>query len=178
MKYVGKFGFQSKYGPCDEAALAAFESTLPEGRLPDEYKAFLREWNGGEFDLELAREGDAYKFIGFSIIGDDFDGDANDAGLVDFLVGLFDPESIDDLRKGSHAHGFRDAVPSSYLSIGRSNLTTSQVCLSVAGPDFGAVYYWGGEPWPDEPSPTTDYLFPVAADFAAFWDRIQIVVQD
>lgn len=175
-RFPAKLGFKSSYGPCDEGELRIWEAMLPGGKLPEDYRDFLLQWNGGEFDIELASDGDSLKYIGFSIIGDDFDGDANDAGLIEELAGLFDRENINDVRRSSLTHGFRGAVPDSYIAIGGSYLTTSQVCISVNGEDFGAVYYWGGEPW--EEKPTTEYLFPVAANFSTFWKMIQVVVGD
>ena len=182
-RFPAKLGFQNKYGPCDEAKLCEWEKTLPLGKLPEDYREFLLQWNGGKFHLRESDEEDLYEYVGFPAFLDEdeveqFDGDANEAGLIDEFVGFFNEESIDDIRQASGIHGFRGAVPDAYLVIGSSNFEESLVCISVDGVDFGAIYLWAGEPWREEPEPTTEYLFHVTSSFAKFWQIIQVVAQD
>ena len=159
--FDSKYGFHAIYPPCDDMVLKSFERTLLGGELPEDYRDFLLQWNGGNFE--------AFKSIAFPLADDWLD---DDYGYIDHLAGLFDESNELDLRNSSSAYGFRAAVPASYISIGDYG-DWNQVCISVQGNDVGAVYYWQpGEPWPKEKAPTTRALRPVAKCFSEFWNLL------
>lgn len=177
MKFPAKLGFTSSRSPCDSSLLIEFERSLPQNKLPPEYRNFLMEWNGGDFDL-VAWRGE--HFIGSNLdigvlvpgqkhLEDDF------PVYIGELYGLFDPNSSYDLRRSGIAYGFEKAVPSNYLAIGGSSSDTGIVCISIDGDDFGKVYYWCGEPWEVSTSPNVEYMSFVAHDFQAFWSMICIL---
>ena len=130
---------------------------MPGGRLPADYRSFLLQWNGGEFD----------GFVYFPLS----DGDEFDFGTVVKLCGLYDPPDQLDLRNYSTSYGFRPGVPANYVAIGNGG-TWDLLCISVDGPNVGQVFLWQpGEPWRDE-SPTTRFLRPVATSFQEFWQLL------
>jgi len=155
MQFPSRFGFVSDHPPCDPQGLAAFETSLASGRLPDDYRAFLLQWNGGYFP----------DIVNFPFKDEE---DVFDFGSINSLEGLYDPSCQLDLRNNSSSYGFHPAVPSTYLAIG--GLGWNQLCISTMGADFGYVYCWHpGEPWPEEPEPTTRALRPVSRSFQEFW---------
>ncbi len=159
--FDAKLGLHAIYPPISDAVLEAFEQTLPGGKLPADYRDFLLQWNGGNFE--------AFKSIAFPLADDCLEGDC---GYIDHLTGIFDDANELDLRNSSIGYGFRAAVPVSYISIGDYG-DWNQVCIAVQGDDAGAVYYWQpGEPWPKEAEPTTRALRPVAKNFSEFWSLL------
>jgi hypothetical protein len=147
MHYMAKCGFEASHGKCNVEVLAEFERNLPGNRLPDDYREFIQEWNGGGF-------GD----IVFFPLQDGED----DFGSTNKLYGLFDSTDQFDLRNCSTSYGFRTAVPLKYIAIG--GLSWDLLCISVD-------LWQPGEPWPEHP-PTTRFLRPVAARFRDFWDAL------
>ena len=141
--------------------LDSFESEL-NTRLPDDYREFLLEWNGGNFEEQAELQ-----FLDHEC--------GEDNAILNQLSGLFDEKNIYDLRRSSEAYGFRQDVVPEYIAIGASQCE-NMPCISIAGDDFGWVYYWTpGEPWPPGP-PSRSFLRPCASSFSAFWDRLGYLV--
>ena len=158
MRYASRFGFYASNGKCDPSELAAFERSVPGGRLPEDYREFLLEWNGGGFP----------DIVSFPLLDEE-----DEFGMTNELSGLFDPTNQLDLRKVSTSYGFRSTVPLSYIIIG-GGVGWNSLCISLDGPDRGHVFYWDpGEPWLEHP-PTTQFLRPVAGCFRDFWNALVV----
>jgi hypothetical protein len=158
-----KLAFERTHPPCSREDIVDLESKIGFP-LPDDYRAFLEEWNGGFF-RELA------SFLLQDCLDED---DPCDWGDVTEMFGLYDATDGFDLRQASGGYGFREDVPAEYIVIGHA-FRWPQVCISIAGDDRGQVYYWDpGEPWPARTATPRGRagLRPVAPSFVRFWDQL------
>lgn len=161
MKYEKKFGAIPLFAPCTEEQLTAFEGELGAS-LPEDYRAFLMEWNGVYFENEDA-----------AFLLKNSEDDQTDC-FVTRLYGLMEAEARYDIRKMQAGYAFNERVPDNILAIG-NNSSWCHLCISISGPDRGAIYFWDpGEPWePDGKNvPTREWMDPVADNFAEFWQII------
>lgn len=161
MRYEPKLGMTPLFPPSTEEQIVAFEAELGTS-LPDDYRAFLLEWNGVFF-----KDSDA------AFLLKDSEDDDTDY-FVTRLYGLKDKDTFDDVRRMQSGYAFNERVPREIIAIGDNN-SWNHLCISVSGPDRGAIYLWDpGEPWePDGRNvPTREWLHPVADNFAEFWQAI------
>jgi SMI1-KNR4 cell-wall len=115
--------------------------------LPDDYKAFLLESNGGQPELKK-----------FPIQNNEND----DAGILSWFLGIC-PGDYHDLL--TNVNRFSDRIPENLIPIARDpggNL----ILMSLDGKDKGNVYFWAHEEECDEgETPNYDNLYPVADSF-------------
>lgn len=138
---------KNPYGRLDPAALAAFEQSLRPLRLPDEFRAFLVEFNGAHFE----ESGD----VGGSELGD-----------------LFGLHAGPEYLRLDHAWAdFGDFVPPPFL-VFASDPCGNYFAMSLDGRDRGAIYFVDHEvpvqigELPKVSNTFTDFLQRAGADVA------------
>jgi hypothetical protein len=110
---------KNPYGRLDPAALAAFEQSLRPLRLPDEFRAFLVEFNGAHFP-----ESAGFDDVGGTELGD-----------------LFGLHAGPEYLRLDHAWAdFRDFVPPPFL-VFASDPYGNYFAMSLDGRDRGAIYF-------------------------------------
>ena len=131
--------------PLTDQDIAAMERELGVS-LPSDYVAFLRKHNGGRpkpimfpiydevYNEEPAAGASSYK-----------------KGVLSFFVGISKDDYNDLLN---FAKLSEDRVPPEVLPIGR-DVFGNLICLAVAGPNRGKVYWWFHEEEADEGEPPT-----------------------
>ncbi len=108
-------------GPAvDEAAIARFEATIG-ARLPDDYRAYLAEVNGGR-PVKARRA---------FVIG-------RGRSVINCLHSLDHPDDLFDLGEANEI--LRDALPPELIAIGADD-GGATVCLCVKGEHAGEVWY-------------------------------------
>src|SRR5438128_2090769 len=112
--------FSKRFPAIHEADIQTLEKRL-NARLPDEYRNFLLEHNGGEPSPQIflinEREGtDILRFL-FGIGHDEY------YSLTD---------NIED---------YSDRIPANFIPIGCDTFG-NLICLSIKGEDVGKVYFW------------------------------------
>lgn len=136
----------------DENAVTALEARLGN-RLPESYRAFLLQYNGGRpepnlFKITEQRHGGVHTFFGLLTRANDTD--------------------IDALRLQ-----MKHRVPARCLPIALAE-GGNLVLLSLRDFDRGAVYFWDHELEADEGEPPTENnLFRVAGSFEQFWQELR-----
>jgi cell wall assembly regulator SMI1 len=121
--------FDEPVPPASPDAIRQAESRLGV-TLPDDYKAFLREQNGGEPEMNFLEGGD----------------DIGGAHVRYFLsAGPNEVEDVDDLESTASAYwGPEHQLDPGVLPIGEDAFG-NLICLKVSGEDYGAVYIWDHE---------------------------------
>lgn len=156
-EYRARLGMRALFPECSDKDIAEFEASRGT-TLPSEYREFLLQWNGCDFQGMPA----------FPLL--EFD-DPSDVGGVERLYGLAPPEVIGNLHGEQHGYEFNERVPRHILAIG-SNAFCERIAISLSGTDRGTVYLWRpGIPWEEEENvPTTEYLIPATRGFRAFFN--------
>lgn len=135
-----------------ERRVAQLEANIM-GRLPEAYRSFLLEHNGGEPDL------DHYQISGMA---------NNPFGEIRMFLGLDATENYDDLEWNLRL--LRDRLPSQFLPVGYSS-GGDMICVSLNAHDYGTIYFWDSqatsEPSNDARSGYSN-LYYVAEDFGHF----------
>jgi hypothetical protein len=140
--------------PITEAELAAVERSL-DVRLPDSYRRFLLEHDGGEPEDNFFDPAEGAQV------------EAGETGVDAFLSGA----EIIEKRTGL----YRDRIPLYMLPVARA-AGGDMICLSLRDEDFGAVYLWFHEEEadPDEgEEPGDRNLYSMADDFDAMLERLK-----
>jgi hypothetical protein len=132
--------------------LANLERTIGL-RLPDDYKAFLLQYNGGEPDRAKFQtqdgkvEGWIAKFLPLA--------EVDDANLLEEIEGITQTGQIPE-----------NLIPIAVLP------NDDRIVLSVKGPDRGAVYYWAWEEEDEDHEPSYDYMRVIANSFSDFLNSL------
>lgn len=111
-------------GTLYELALLNFEMKL-KSKLPDDYRSFLLEYNGGKPEENMFAIPKAKKQCG-----------------VTCFFGIYNSKKATDLV--TERARFSDRLPVHILPIAGAK-DGNLVCLSVASSDFGSVYLWNHE---------------------------------
>jgi hypothetical protein len=111
---------QDSYDPIEESDLAAFEVTI-KARLPNDYRSFLLDHNGGGFPTQVATK---------------FDYRDRSYAAVWVFYGLHTNDDSDLATSFQITSGGR---PSSFLPIGYDG-SGGQICLSTNAHGFGSVW--------------------------------------
>ena len=124
--------------------------------LPDSYRAFLLEFNGGRPDPH------------------DFDvpGWRHQESLVNNFYGIVPGESNDLVE---NAELLEDRVPSDFIPIAKDP-GGNRILLSAEGPTRGSVYFWDHEEEPDDPGEALDdfpNIYRLADDFDTFLEGLK-----
>jgi hypothetical protein len=120
------------YGAASESLLAEFE--LRSGiTLPDQYKSFFRQQNGGRPDL------------GEFIVPGWGDSIANSF----YGVGIGGSSDIERCIES-----FRDVIPSYMIPIG-NDPAGNQICIGIEGAWLGRIYFWDHGDWDNDDNPST-----------------------
>lgn len=142
-------------GGASEAQVTNFEQEIGH-LLPSTYRVFLLSYNGGYPEPDV-----------FPIA--DFHRDTH--GLLDRFFGL-GIGTTSDLARNRRLFVGSERVPPDYLPIARDpggNL----LCIAIAGPRRGEIWFWDHEGEPDEDaSSTEENLFLVARDFGALLNSL------
>jgi hypothetical protein len=120
-------------------------------RLPDDYKQFLLEFNGGkpetnEFDVPATKTGSGVNFV-YGILATGRDGDL-----------------VHEQRL------LKDRLPSGVIAIADAE-GGNRVCLSLRNEDFGTVFFWDHELESEEDKAAG--LAQVAVSFDGFFAQLR-----
>ena len=147
--------FETRFPPASPEQITAFEAELGHP-LPDDYRAFLQQVNGGiptpgTFAIRWAGQPFAVQY------------DRSEAG---FIYGLAGPDEELGLIWN---HGSNEGrIPRTTLAVGEDG-GGNLVLLGVAGGEAGRVFYWAREfEGPEGEEPTFDNVGYVADSFSAF----------
>ena len=116
---------RTSYPKLRDEVLAELEQKL-QVRLPQQYKEFLRKYNGGKPVPNV-----------FAIKGNPYDS----RGMIQHFLGVSEGNYRDILKQ---ATVFRDRVPSDLLPVARDP-GGSLICLAVSGENYGKIYFWDRE---------------------------------
>ena len=123
--------------------------------LPDDYRRFLLAHNGGQ------PEPGAFPVFSFAV---------GDYAVLNRFLGIRQGE-YEDLAN-YYVNVFRGRIPGDLLPIA-SDPGGNLICLSVAGPDRGRVYFWFHEEESDEgQSPGYSNIYFIADSFSALLDSL------
>jgi hypothetical protein len=136
-----------------DAEIGAFSNSIG-GTLPDDYKSFLKNENGGR-----------PKPKGFSY--STLDGRVED-GAVHYFFALY-RERVGSLQK-SFAR-FKKRMPAGYLPIG-IDAFGNLIVLKTVPAEPGKIYFWDHEMEDDEKPPTLENMFLIANSFSEFVENL------
>jgi hypothetical protein len=137
------------FAPIDAPEIARVERELAV-RLPDRYRAFLLETNGGRPSPNV--------FVFQGPTGPQED-------LVHWLFGIHFGELASLVGQVRRSRG---RVPDTLIPIGEDPFG-NLICLAVTGSAAGRVLFWDHEREASEGEPpATDNLYPIADSFDAF----------
>ena len=134
---VDRLGFYARAehqqpGPLPESVLANAEAELG-CRLPEDYRDFLLQYGGNGYLRSR------------HLLGSQLGQEGIDCPVIDVLYG-YRPGELFDLVNEWDA--FRERIPRELVPIGVDG-GRDQYCLSIAGKDRGAIFFWDAE---DEPA--------------------------
>jgi len=145
------------FGELTEAMLVAFETELGV-KLPDVYRRFLLQHNGGKIKPNIFDFIDPYAAFG------------KDRSLIHNLVGIH-PTKFETFAKLLAV--YRGRLPVRFLPIAFDPFG-NLICLSLSGDDRDAVYFWDHEleANEDEDPETMPNTYVIADNFQAFLDGL------
>jgi hypothetical protein len=119
--------FERSNGGISEKCLAEFEQRSGI-LLPEQYKKFLQQQNGGrpalgEFDVPSWGDSIVNSFYGIAV------GDSSDVERT--------------------MRSFSDVIPSHMIPIG-NDPGGNQICIGIKGTSLGKIYFWDHESWDDD----------------------------
>jgi len=136
--------------------LNKFESQV-ERMIPDSYKSFLLDYNGGFPEPD-------------TFILDDKKFDRTEEISVEWFLGI-DTKEYDDLR--SVIRVYKDRIPVSLFPIALSG-GDSLVCIGIEGDNLGKVFFWDREEEVEEGMvPTFDNVYFLANNFEEFINSLK-----
>ncbi len=139
------------HGPLDERRIAELEERFG-ARLPEDYRRFLLQHNGGRpdpADFRLADRQGAYT-----------------DSRVEAFLSVYDGEHFNFEKVLACFKGPEPRIPANLVPIARDPFG-NLICLSIAGPDGGTVYFWDHER-ESEGEPTYDNVDRIADSFGEF----------
>lgn len=126
---------------------------LYSSTLPQDYKSFLTEYNGGFPDDNMFRSPFFEELVG-----------------VRYFFGF---NSISCMDLMSHIKTFKNRVPENVIPIGEDDCG-NLFCLSLRDKDYNAVYFWDHELEADEDEPPTESnLFKLTNNFNEFLEGLE-----
>jgi len=137
-------------GTLFELALLNFEMKL-KSKLPDDYRSFLLEYNGGKPEENIFAIPKTKKQCG-----------------VTCFFGIYNSKKATDLV--TERARFSDRLPAHILPIASAK-DGNLVCLSLASPDFGSLYLWDHEL--ENESPSGESLLKILPSFSEFMAALQ-----
>jgi hypothetical protein len=129
----------------NEEDLQSFETRYGV-TLPEDYKQFLLQHNGGKPNVRRYKTRDGFITTSFMWA-----------------------YSLEEMTKDYETLCLGDMIPRNLLPIGLDP-GRSRVCISLSGQDQGVVYHWDLDGEHGEIKPTYDHIYPVADSFADFLD--------
>jgi hypothetical protein len=139
------------YSPTDETAVATLETAIGTD-LPSGYRRFLLTYNGGKpkpniFFISAEEGTDILRaFLGLS-----------DSGYYQLV---------------EHYEDYLGRIPKNFLPIGVDTMV-NLVCLSVAGDDYGKVYFWDHDREVTEGEPDYRNVYLLAESFDEFLSKLR-----
>lgn len=143
--------------PLPESELARIERMVGF-RLPDDYKAFMIRENGGE------PEPSTFRYMNQA-------GPYTDGRVRYFYsihAGKPSLERAITIYKTPKEHR---RMPEEFVPIGADSFG-NQICLCVAGPDYGSVWFWDHDNEGPEGAPVRDNLHLIGTSFSDFLERL------
>jgi hypothetical protein len=137
-------------GPVDQGLIDSFEKKFSI-KLPEEYRFFLKKYNGGY------PEPDSFSF-----------NDAADGSTVDRFLGLGVGE-YSNLEK--YLHTYRSRIPKRLFPIAHDpggNL----VLIGLFGPELNKIYFWDHELEAEESEPDMSNVYFLANDLDEFLNSL------
>ena len=145
------FTMSDKGRPLNDEDIRALEKTLAVN-LPEDYKVFLKKNNGGCPDPQF------FPIEGF---------ENNPLGQVQVFFRIDGP--IKSSRLDWNYQTFVGRIPDNLFPIACED-GGSLICLSLAGSDKGAVYYW--DYYGEHKPPSYDNVYLIAGSFEGFLDSL------
>jgi cell wall assembly regulator SMI1 len=143
--------------PLHESDIAKAEHRMGV-TLPDDYRQFLLRHNGGRPDRNV-----------FPVVGDPL----NDTGIINWLYSIEDGDVYDLV---GNAEIYKGRMPAELLPIGLDPFG-NQICLALAGPNKGRVYFWDHEEEVGEDEkPTYENVYFIANSFTEMMDGLHKLV--
>ncbi len=170
LQFESKFPSKDIFPPNTEADIAALEQRIGY-KLPQDYRQFLLEHNGIEFE----------QHVGVALWYEEEYSDDPTCEIYE-LFGITEKKNdetwnfdVEELQKG---YQYNLRVPAGYFAITDTLYPAHNFCISLNEEDYGAIYYWiPPSPFPDpdedEEPYTKEYLEPMAKSFQEFWDNIR-----
>jgi hypothetical protein len=134
-----------------DADVATF-ANLIQGTLPDEYKSFLKNENGGR------PKPNRFRFT-------TKDGNREDS-VAHYFFALYEGR-VGNLKRSFER--YKDRIPSGYLPIGIDPFG-NLILLRVTGQNQGKVYFWDHEK--EGNIPTSTNIFLIANSFSEFAEQL------
>ncbi|MFD3162899.1 SMI1/KNR4 family protein [Herpetosiphon sp. NSE202] len=118
------------FAPTNEQAVAAFEQELG-CRLPEDYRAFLLEHNGGQPELTVFN-------MHSNLMPDD-------QSIIHYFLSLDPAAESSEIRQVIRTYTkYETRIPAELLPIAH-DLGGNLICLGIRGEQRGKVYFWDHE---------------------------------
>lgn len=141
----------------DDKELSDLETRL-KMKLPNDYKKFLLQNNGG---------------IPIPNVFDFIDGDGqNSNSLVHYFYAVYNDNGHDNLENNYNFFKSERRIPSNILPIAEDPFG-NMICISVSGDDYGKVYFWDHEL--EGQSESYDNISLIASSFDEFINNLHEV---
>ena len=170
-EYIVPVGIERTFPPGTEGEIREAEQSLGQA-FPEDYRDFLRSVNG-------IQSHSATSSVNMEVAMKTRTGQEDEPWGINMLYTLCkSAEPHCQLLTHQRAYGFDQRVPRRYIIIG-CTFGMDQLCLSLAAPDCGQVYFWCPGDFPPGPyEPTTKKLWPVAKSFREFWSLLRVAPDD
>ena len=170
-EYILPDGLERTFPPATDDEIRAAEALFGQA-FPEDYRAFLRSFNGIQSISATA-------MVNLEVAMKTRTGQEDEPWAIHTLYTLSKTaEPHYQLLTHQRAYAFNQRVPRRYIIIGRT-FGMDQLCLSLAVPDCGHVYFWCPYDFPPGPyEPTTDQLWSVAKSFREFWSLLRVAPDD
>jgi len=137
-------------------------------RLPEDYRQFLLQVNGIRMADELSQ-------LVFSL-RDPKGGTIRKFDVYELYTVSKNAKEVDRILERQHDYHFDVRVPNRFLLIGRTS-GPEQICISLSGPDCGAVYYWSAPDvpsWEEAERNSEEWLTFLAPNFSEYWSLLRL----
>jgi hypothetical protein len=124
-----ELGVEVTTTPPSEASLAHFERDKIGAPLPDDYREFLKTYNGGQFKT----------VVSYRSLESLYPGKNAFEGIVDSFHGLFENHQIHDLLYAIDC--FKEDLPKGCIPIAE-NIFGDQICIGILGEHRGEIRFW------------------------------------
>ena len=124
-----ELGAQPIMMPSSDDMVTGFEDEYIGARLPEDYREFLKTYNGVQFKTVVC----------YRCLETLYPGKNAMEGIVDWLYGLLGRENSRDLVYALDC--FKQDMPKGCLPIGE-NIFGDQICIGTLGEQRGEIHFW------------------------------------